>query len=107
MAWCYLLAAGLLEIAWVFGLKQSAGFTRFWPSVGMLVAMLLSLFLLGLAVRTLPLATAYAIWTGIGVLGSALIGITVFGEGITLPRLLCFLMIAGGVLGLKVAGGNG
>ena len=103
MAWIILLTAGLLEIAWAFGLKYSSGFTRLLPSIATLFAMLASAALLGTAVRTLPLGTAYAVWTGIGTLGAVLIGILVFGEPASVARLLCVGLIIAGIIGLKLA----
>ena len=103
MSWLLLLAAGLLEIAWALGLKYSEGFTRLWPSLGTVAAMVASLGLLGLALRGLPLGTAYAAWTGIGTVGTALLGLWLFGEPASLPRLLGIALILAGVLLLKVA----
>ena len=102
MAWIYLAFAGLLEIVWAVGLKYSHGFTRPWISAGTLAAMIASLVLLGLAMRSLPLGTAYAIWTGIGVVGTALLGITLLGESPSAARLLCIALIVAGVVGLKL-----
>ncbi|EFH12706.1 quaternary ammonium compound efflux SMR transporter SugE [Pseudoroseomonas cervicalis] len=102
MAWIYLLFAGLLEIGWAVGLKYAQGFTRLVPSLLTIASMAASLALLGLALRTLPLGSAYAIWTGIGTVGTALLGIALFGEPATAARLLCIAMIAGGIVGLKL-----
>jgi len=102
MAWIYLIIAGLLEIGWAIGLKYTAGFTRPIPSVLTIIAMVASMGLLGLAVRTLPLGTAYAVWTGIGTVGSVLLGIALFGEPATVLRLLCILLIVVGIVGLKL-----
>ncbi|WP_135467628.1 quaternary ammonium compound efflux SMR transporter SugE [Crenalkalicoccus roseus] len=104
MAWVVLLLAGLLEIGWAVGLKYSAGFTRLVPSLLTAGSMALSLLLLGLALRTLPLGTAYAIWTGIGAAGTALLGILLFGEAATPARLACIGLILTGIIGLKLAG---
>lgn len=104
MAWVWLGLAGLLEIGWAIGLKLSAGFTRFWPSVFTVAAMAASLGLLGLALKTLPVSTAYAIWTGIGAVGTAAIGILVLGESATAMKLGGIAMIAGGIILLKVSG---
>jgi quaternary ammonium compound-resistance protein SugE len=104
MAWVVLLLAGLLEIGWAVGLKYSAGFTRLVPSLLTAGSMALSLLLLGLALRTLPLGTAYAIWTGIGAAGTALLGILLFGEAATPARLACIGLILAGIIGLKLAG---
>lgn len=102
MAWVLLLVAGILEVGWAVGLKQAAGFTRFWPSVVTISAMVLSIVLLGLAVRTLPIGTAYAVWTGIGTVGTVIAGIFLFGESVSLARLLCVSMIVAGLVGLKL-----
>jgi quaternary ammonium compound-resistance protein SugE len=102
MAWAYLFVAGLFEVAWAVGLKWSAGFTRFWPSVGTVAAMAVSLGLLGLALRSLPLGTAYAVWTGIGAVGTVLVGIVWFGDPATAGRLACVGLILAGLVGLKL-----
>ena len=102
MAWIILVLAGLFEIGWAVGLKYTEGFTRLWPSLWTVGAMVLSLTLLGLALRTLPLGTAYAIWTGIGTVGTALLGIWLFGEPVTALRLLCIGLILAGIVGLKL-----
>ncbi|QNM95614.1 quaternary ammonium compound efflux SMR transporter SugE [Chitinimonas koreensis] len=104
MAWILLFCAGLLEVAWAVGLKYTEGFTRLWPSVGTLAAMAASLALLGLAVRSLPLGTAYAIWTGIGAVGTVALGIALFGEAATPARLGCVALIVAGIVGLKLVG---
>lgn len=103
MFWVYLLLAGLFEIAWVVGLKYSDGFTRPLPSIATVAAMAVSLGLLGLALRGLPLGTAYAVWTGIGTLGAAALGIYLFDEPVTLMRLACIGLIALGIVGLKLS----
>src|SRR3712207_6720187 len=102
MAWVYLLVAGLLEVAWAVGLKYTEGFTRLWPSVWTGAAMLLSMFLLAVAVKDLPIGTAYAVWTGVGAVGTALLGILLFGEPRDAARLLCIALIVAGILGLKL-----
>ena len=102
MAWLYLLVAGLLEVGWAVGLKYTEGFTRLWPSVWTGVALVLSMALLALAVRELPIGTAYAVWTGIGAVGTALLGILLFGEPRDAARLLCIALIVAGILGLKL-----
>src|SRR5262245_35181630 len=102
MAWLVLMVAGLLEVGWAIGLKYTEGFTRLGPTVATVVAMVLSLGLLGLAMRALPVGTAYAVWTGIGAVGTVLLGIALFGESTEAPRLLCIAMIAGGIIGLKL-----
>lgn len=102
MAWVILFAAGILEVGWAVGLKYTYGFTRLWPSVATVVAMLLSVGLLGIAVRTLPLGTAYAVWTGIGTIGTVILGILLLGEPATFVRILCVSLIVFGIVGLKV-----
>src|SRR5690606_21594618 len=102
MSWIYLFFAGLFEIGWAVGLKYSHGFTRLVPSVATIVAMAISVFLLGLALRALPLGTAYAIWTGIGTIGTAILGIFLFSEPAEALRLACIAMIAAGIIGLKL-----
>ena len=103
MAWVVLFVAGLLEIGWAVGLKYTAGFTRLWPTVATAVALLASMGLLGVALRTLPLGTAYAVWTGIGTVGTAVLGIVLFREPATAMRLLCIALILAGIVGLKLA----
>lgn len=103
MHWTYLLIAAAFEIAWAIGLKTTHGFTRLWPSVFTLLAMVVSLWLLALAVRTIPVGTAYAIWTGIGAVGTAIFGIILFAEPATWPRLCCIGLIVAGLVGLKIA----
>ena len=103
MPWVHLIIAGLLEVAWAVGLKQTAGWTRLWPSLITVVLMIASFFFLSLALRTLPIGTAYAIWTGIGAIGTALIGLLIFDEPRTAARLVCILLIVAGVVGLKLA----
>lgn len=102
MAWVYLLLAALFEIAWAIGLKYSRGFTRIWPSLATLAAMVVSMTLLALAVRTLPIGTGYAVWTGIGAVGTALSGILLFGEPATAWRMFFLALILVGLLGLKL-----
>jgi quaternary ammonium compound-resistance protein SugE len=102
MAWIYLTVAGLFEIGWAIGLKYTDGFTRLLPSVWTLASMILSIVLLGLALRTLPVGTAYAVWTGIGAVGTAALGIYLFAEPATVARLLCIGLILSGIVGLKL-----
>ena len=102
MAWVLLAVAGVLEIAWAIGLKASEGFTRLWPSVLTVIAMAASLGLLGIALRSLPVGTAYAVWTGIGAVGTAALGIALFGESAAAARLACIGLIVAGIVGLKV-----
>jgi quaternary ammonium compound-resistance protein SugE len=102
MAWLILIAAGLFEVAWAVGLKYTDGFARIGPSIATAVAIIISMGLLGLAVRTLPLGTAYAVWTGIGTVGTAILGIVLFREPATAARLLCISLIVIGIAGLKL-----
>lgn len=102
MAWIYLLIAGFLEIGWAVGLKYSEGFTRFWPSLGTVAAMIASFFFLSIALKTLPLGTAYAVWTGIGAVGTTVIGLLFFGESRETLRILCILLIVAAIIGLKL-----
>ena len=102
MAWIMLVVAGLMEVGWAVGLKQSEGFTRPVPTTITLVLMVASMWLLGLAARTLPIGTAYAIWTGIGAVGTALVGLAVLHEPATAGRLACLALIVAGIVGLKL-----
>jgi quaternary ammonium compound-resistance protein SugE len=103
MAWTYLVLAGLLEIGWAIGLKYTEGFTRLVPSVLTGLSMVVSVVLLGLALKTLPVGTGYAVWTGIGTVGTALLGIYLLGEPANAMRLACIGLIVAGILGLKLA----
>jgi quaternary ammonium compound-resistance protein SugE len=103
MAWVVLFVAGLLEVGWAVGLKYTEGFSRLWPTVGTGVALVASMGLLGVALRTLPLGTAYAVWTGIGSVGTAVLGIILFREPATAMRLTCIGLIVAGIIGLKLA----
>lgn len=100
--WVWLLVAGLLEIAWATGLKQSAGFTRLWPSIITVVLMILSFVCLAQAIRVLPIGTGYAVWTGIGTVGAAIVGVVLFREPVTALRIACVLLIVLGIVGLKL-----
>lgn len=102
LAWVTLIVAGLFETAWAVGLKYTDGFSRLWPSIGTLLAMLLSVLLLAAALKTLPIGTAYAVWTGIGAVGTAFCGMLLFGEPRSVARLLCILLIVAGIVGLKL-----
>ncbi|HOA72282.1 MAG TPA: quaternary ammonium compound efflux SMR transporter SugE [Phycisphaerae bacterium] len=102
MAWIILIVAGLCEVGWAIGMKYSQGFTRFWPSVWTLVVMTVSVVLLAQAMRTLPLGTAYAVWTGIGVVGTVIYGIWRFAEPCDAIRLVCIGLIVAGIVGLKL-----
>lgn len=104
MSWLLLLLAGLFEVAWAIGLKYTDGFSRPLPTLLTLIAMAVSVLLLAMAVKQLPLGTAYAVWTGIGAVGTVLMGIWLFNEPATLARVLCLLLIIGGILGLKLIG---
>jgi quaternary ammonium compound-resistance protein SugE len=106
VAWILLLLAGLFEVVWSFFLKQSEGFTRLWPSLVTGIAMLVSFWLLAAAMRSLPLGTAYAIWTGIGALGAFTVGILVLGESASLGRVLSAGLILAGIIGLKITAGR-
>jgi len=103
MAWLFLLVAGLCEIIWAIGLKYTEGFTSLWPTIGTVAAMAASIGFLGLALKALPVGTAYAAWTGIGAVGTAALGIYLFNEPATLLRLSSIGLILAGIIGLKVA----
>jgi quaternary ammonium compound-resistance protein SugE len=102
MPWLILALAGLFEVGWAVGLKYTHGFTRLWPSIGTVIAIVLSMGLLGIAARHLPIGTAYAVWVGIGTVGTAIFGMAVFGEPATVLRILCLVLIVAGALGLKL-----
>jgi quaternary ammonium compound-resistance protein SugE len=106
MAWLFLIVAGLFEIVWAVGLKYTEQFTKLWPSLGTLAAMAVSFYFLSAAQRTLPLGTAYAIWTGIGAVGTAICGIILFSEPASAARLGCILLIVAGIAGLKLTSGH-
>ncbi|MGY0157211.1 quaternary ammonium compound efflux SMR transporter SugE [Edwardsiella tarda] len=103
MSWIVLLIAGLLEVVWAISLKSSHGFTRLWPSLITVVAMVASVLLLAHAMKTLPAGTAYAVWTGIGAVGAAIMGIILLGEPASLLRLLSLALIVAGIVGLKLS----
>jgi quaternary ammonium compound-resistance protein SugE len=103
LEWGILLIAGLFEVAWAIGLKYTEGFTRFWPSVGTAVAMILSVVLLGVAMKGIPVGTAYAVWTGVGTLGAVILGIILFNEPANATRLICLGLILAGIAGLKLS----
>lgn len=107
MAWIILFIAGLLEVSWAVGLKYTDGFTRLWPTVFTAVALVASMGLLGLSLRTLPLGTAYAVWTGIGTVGTAILGMVLFREPATAARLVFIALIVTGILGLRIVSSNG
>jgi len=102
MAWLILIVAGLFETGWAVGLKASNGFTRPWPSVATVLAMAVSLYLLGVSLRTLPLGTAYTVWTGVGAVGAVALGVVLFGEPADPRRLACVGLIVAGIVGLKL-----
>jgi quaternary ammonium compound-resistance protein SugE len=102
MAWIYLFIAGLLEAGWAIGLKYSEGFTKLWPSVFTGLAMIVSFVLLAQALKTLPVGTGYAMWTGIGTIGAAILGMALFGEPKDVARLFCIFLIVAGLIGLKI-----
>ena len=101
MAWIWLTVAGLLEVVWAVGLKYTEGFTRLWPSAVTLAAMAASVYCLAVAVRTIPIGTGYAVWTGIGAVGVAILGMVLFGESRAALRIACILLIVAGIAGLK------
>lgn len=103
MDWIILVVAGVLEVCWAIGLKYTAGLTRPWPTAWTVLAMVLSVGLLGIAMKSLPVGTAYAVWVGIGAIGTAVIGIVLFDEPATLLRLLSLLLIFAGIVGLKLS----
>jgi quaternary ammonium compound-resistance protein SugE len=102
MAWLNLVIAGLLEIVWAIGLKYTDGFTKLWPSILTVAAMIASFYFLAQALKIIPVGTGYAVWTGIGAIGTAILGIVLFAESSALPRLLCMLLIVAGIVGLKL-----
>ncbi|WP_172118240.1 quaternary ammonium compound efflux SMR transporter SugE [Halomonas hibernica] len=103
MSWFILFIAGLLEIGWAIGLKYSVGFTKLWPTAWTLLSLVASFLLLGLALKTLPVGTAYAIWVGIGAVGTAILGIVLFGESLGVLKLMSLTLIVAGLVGLKLA----
>jgi quaternary ammonium compound-resistance protein SugE len=103
MSWLLLIIAGLLEVGWAIGLKYTEGFTRLWPSVFTALAMIASLALLGVAMKSLPVGTAYAVWVGVGAVGTVLLGVVLFGEPAHLPRLISVALIVAGIVGLKLS----
>ncbi|OGT79697.1 MAG: molecular chaperone [Gammaproteobacteria bacterium RIFCSPLOWO2_02_FULL_61_13] len=102
MAWLFLILGGLFEIAWAIAMKYSEGFTRLWPTVWMVIAMAISLWLLGLAMKTLPVGTSYAVWVGVGAVGTAILGIVLFNEPAHAARLASITLIVAGIVGLKL-----
>jgi quaternary ammonium compound-resistance protein SugE len=103
VAWVILFIAGLCEVGWAIGLKYTEGFTRLWPSVGTVVAMIASIWLLGIAMKTLPVGTAYSVWVGVGAVGTVALGIVLLGEAANAARLISVAFIVAGIVGLKLA----
>lgn len=103
MAWTILIIAGLFEIGWAIGLKYTEGFTRLWPSVWTATAMIISVYLLAVALKSIPVGTGYAVWTGVGAVGTAILGIILLGEPANAARLVCITLIVAGIVGLKFA----
>jgi quaternary ammonium compound-resistance protein SugE len=106
VAWVYLAIAGLLEVGWAIGLKSTDGFRRLWPTVGTVTAMIASFYFLGQALKTLPVGTAYAVWTGIGAVGTALLGILLLSESAAVGRLVSIGLVVAGIVGLKITAGQ-
>src|SRR5688572_29199537 len=103
MPWIILVLAGIFEIGWAIGLKYTEGFTRLWPTLGTVAAMAVSLWLLGVAMKSLPVGTAYAVWVGVGAVGTVILGIVLFGEPANPARLISVMLIVAGIIGLKLA----
>ena len=103
MAWAILVLAGLCEVGWAIGLKYTEGFTRLWPTVGTVLAMILSMWLLGLAMKSLPVGTAYSVWVGVGAVGTVILGIVLLDEPANAARLISVAFIVAGIVGLKLA----
>lgn len=103
MAWFLLVLAGLFEVGWAIGLKYTEGFSRLWPTIGTVVAMLISLGLLGVAMKSLPVGTSYAVWVGVGAVGTAILGIVLLGESANVGRLVSLGLIVAGIIGLKLS----
>ncbi len=106
MAWIFLVLAGLFETGWAIGLKYTDGFTRPWPIVWTVLAMIISLWLLGIALRSLPVGTAYSVWVGIGAVGTVILGIVLFGDPVNTGRLISIALIIAGIIGLKLSSGS-
>lgn len=103
MSWLILVIAGLFEIGWAIGLKYTEGFTRLWPTVGTTLSMIISVGLLGIAMKSLPVGTAYAVWVGVGAIGTALFGIVLFDESVNMARMVSLALILAGIIGLKLS----
>lgn len=102
MEWIFLFVAGLFEAAWAIGLKYTEGFTKFYPSIFTVACMILSFYFLSQALKTLPIGTGYAVWTGIGIIGTTILGILLFHESVSFARLICIVLIFSGIVGLKL-----
>lgn len=103
MAWVILVLAGLFEVGWAIGLKYAEGFTRFWPTLWTIFAIIISLWLLGIAMKSLPVGTAYSVWVGVGIVGTVILGIVLFEESVNATRLISVALIIAGIMGLKLA----
>jgi quaternary ammonium compound-resistance protein SugE len=103
MNWIILIIAGLFEVGWAVGLKYTEGFTRLWPTLGTIISMIISLGLLGIAMKGLPLGTAYSIWVGVGAVGTVILGIVLLGESASVPRMISVALIIAGIIGLKLS----
>lgn len=103
MAWVILVVAGLFEVGWAIGLKYAEGFTRLWPSIWTVLAMIISLWLLGIAMKSLPVGTAYSVWVGVGAVGTVILGIVLLGDPVNAARLISVALIIAGIIGLKLA----
>jgi len=103
MAWTILVIAGLFEVGWAIGLKYTEGFTRLWPTVWTVLAMIISLWLLGIAMKSLPVGTAYSVWVGVGAVGTVMLGMALLGEPANAARLISIALIIAGIVGLKLA----
>lgn len=103
MNWIILIVAGLFEVGWAVGLKYTEGFTRLWPTLGTIISMIISLGLLGIAMKGLPLGTAYSIWVGVGAVGTVILGIVLLGESTSVPRMISVALIIAGIIGLKLS----
>lgn len=103
MDWIILVIAGLFEIGWAIGLKYTESFTRLWPTIGTVLAMIISLWLLGIAMKSIPVGTAYSVWVGVGAVGTVILGIVLLGEPVNLARLISLTLIIAGIIGLKLS----
>lgn len=103
MNWIILIVAGLFEVGWAVGLKYTEGFTRLWPTLGTIISMIISLGLLGIAMKGLPLGTAYSIWVGVGAVGTVILGIVLLGESASVARMISVALIIAGIIGLKLS----